>query len=1001
MLGWINPPLNEQQNDTSHKCGSILKRIHSRIFSPSSGTPTGNVAEEPPFAAAHPPQVEKEDKPAYSETESRQASAKLWSIYIGEAERYDKALVESWKADMEGMLIFSGLFSASLTAFLVESYQTLQPDTGAATVQLLTQISQQLAAPATNKPLASLDSSVYQPTTSSLVCNTLWFTSLTLSITCALLATLVEQWAREFLHRTEKHPSPIRRARVFSFLYFGVRRFGMHVVVDLIPLLLHVAMILFLAGLIAFLVPINEFLMGLIGAILVIFLAIYTVMTLLPIISSDCPYRTPFSGFVWRLIQDARKRWPGSASPAVTNLNDVMLARALQKSGRRDQRAISWTVDSLTDDGELLPFIEAIPEALFGPKGSYRHNDHMFISILNGLPNQESLGRRITDLLLNARNMENVNPLRHRSLTAGMKAIWALGMIAGRRGKLFTHGENFWFDVHTITANQTPDNPWGPRSDWPHSLEDSADFAIRYSQVHNIRSCITSLAHFAEAKLATYNMNDLDLRLKTLLIRFEELGNHTDPLHQILAPLMEMLEAWSSNKSGLGKDLSVIQDILRSMTKEDIWNGIDVALLTGFLLGAASSICKGYDLPYEYEKTCFEVVPRIPRVLDNVQIIVPKQPALVFSLLQNNIIKYLESSAFGADSSSNTTCLLDNVMSCVLRLFPLLKAQDVMPILVLYLGKRNSRGAIQVAFAHCKQHHLAYLLDCLVGMLDSTNEACILPAICITMIQGEYDGVVRVWHERDDQIYDLMTMRGIFDSAQCLCLSMLLKKRRLLHFFLFSRKLLHLVDLNKRHTPDSVELMGDGICSQHVRQRSHEKWRQLIAHPFLASGSPRENTISEHSTATQLVADISARVERSMIICWTEFILACPLAMDQPYLPDTMHAMCDPHFDSFCAVDAEIMVNFAKSWIVLVNHLVSDPRNVQLQTTVRLLFLDDLHAQFYYHPKAAPIYTEALMIYSKFLQDTSEQNDQLLKGAQMALDALASRMLQESSNNHP
>jgi hypothetical protein len=29
-------------------------------------------------------------------------------VYISEAEKYDKALVESWKSDMSGMLIFVG-----------------------------------------------------------------------------------------------------------------------------------------------------------------------------------------------------------------------------------------------------------------------------------------------------------------------------------------------------------------------------------------------------------------------------------------------------------------------------------------------------------------------------------------------------------------------------------------------------------------------------------------------------------------------------------------------------------------------------------------------------------------------------------------------------------------------------------------------------------------------------------------------------------------------------
>ncbi|KAJ6563872.1 hypothetical protein B0H19DRAFT_904102, partial [Mycena capillaripes] len=67
------------------------------------------------------------------------------SVYISEAEKYDKGLVESWKNDMEGMLIFAGLFSASLPAFLIESYKTLTPDPGA-TTNLLIQISNQLAA---------------------------------------------------------------------------------------------------------------------------------------------------------------------------------------------------------------------------------------------------------------------------------------------------------------------------------------------------------------------------------------------------------------------------------------------------------------------------------------------------------------------------------------------------------------------------------------------------------------------------------------------------------------------------------------------------------------------------------------------------------------------------------------------------------------------------------------------------------------------------------------
>ncbi|KAJ7088507.1 hypothetical protein B0H15DRAFT_780793, partial [Mycena belliarum] len=368
----------------------------------------------------------------YSKAESKQTSAKLWSIYIDEAQRYDTALVESWKADMEGMLIFSGLFSASLTAFLIESYRTLQEDSGTMTVQLLSGISQQLAAMATNSTMPSTSTTQnesFHPALSSLICNTLWFISLCLSITCALLATLVEQWAREFLHKTEKRPSPIQRARVFSFLYFGVHRFGMHGVVDLIPLLLHVSLMLFLAGLVAFLLPINQLMVVLISVFLGVFLMLYCVLTVLPLVTLDSPYHTPFSGPVWNLAQYIHKRLMSVSHQTTTNLHDKIVSQALQTSESRDRRALQWTLDSLTDDNELIPFLEAIPDAIHGVRGFHLVNDYLFLPLLD-TSNQRPLGVCISDLLLSCGNMAETSPMRSRGQLAAIKATWALGMIS-------------------------------------------------------------------------------------------------------------------------------------------------------------------------------------------------------------------------------------------------------------------------------------------------------------------------------------------------------------------------------------------------------------------------------------------------------------------------------------------------------------------------------------------------------------------------------------------
>ncbi|TDL14156.1 hypothetical protein BD410DRAFT_757353, partial [Rickenella mellea] len=132
-------------------------------------------------------------------------SDNMWSIYVAEADKFDKTLVDSWRGDMEGILIFAGLFSASLTAFIIESYKKLSRDSGDATVALLAQISSQLSN-GTNLgiPTPSPANTPFQPTPSAVIVNILWFLSLALALVCALCATMVEQWARNYLQLIER-----------------------------------------------------------------------------------------------------------------------------------------------------------------------------------------------------------------------------------------------------------------------------------------------------------------------------------------------------------------------------------------------------------------------------------------------------------------------------------------------------------------------------------------------------------------------------------------------------------------------------------------------------------------------------------------------------------------------------------------------------------------------------------------------------------------------------
>ncbi|KAJ7278675.1 hypothetical protein C8J57DRAFT_1502536 [Mycena rebaudengoi] len=357
---------------------------------------------------------------------------------------------------MDGMLIFAGLFSASLTAFIIESYKKLSPDSSAATLALLAQISDQLAGKAGNSTLA-IPATPFVPATTALICNALWFISLGLSLSSALIATLLEQWARDFLHRADLRSAPIIRARIFSYLYYGLQRFNIHMVVEFIPLLLHLSLLFFFAGLVLFLLPVNNIIMGIAAALFGLFVVVYSVLTFLPLIYLDCPYRTPLSGLCWRLLQTLRpylKRrpfTPATSRKALSSDHSDTMAEAMVRCTTeasvqraiRDQRALIWTVKALTDEVELEPFVESIPDALWGPNGRRRVFDDYILGIANDP--EAHLVTRIEDLLRSCDSgLLSVEIKERRQITC-LKALWAIASLAEP-----TIATNFLFDLPVV-----------------------------------------------------------------------------------------------------------------------------------------------------------------------------------------------------------------------------------------------------------------------------------------------------------------------------------------------------------------------------------------------------------------------------------------------------------------------------------------------------------------------------------------------------------------------
>jgi hypothetical protein len=62
---------------------------------------------------------------------------------------------------------------------------------------------------------------------------------LAMGLTCTLLATLSQQWARRYLWVTQPRCSPHRRSRVRSFFAEGVDKLHLPWAVEVLPTLLH------------------------------------------------------------------------------------------------------------------------------------------------------------------------------------------------------------------------------------------------------------------------------------------------------------------------------------------------------------------------------------------------------------------------------------------------------------------------------------------------------------------------------------------------------------------------------------------------------------------------------------------------------------------------------------------------------------------------------------------------------------------------------------------
>jgi len=194
-------------------------------------------------------------------------------------------------------IVQAGLFSAILTAFLIETRKGLQQDSQVITNQLLQQVVSHLQNPAvstnTTQPISITP---YAPSSAILWVNGLWFVSLTFSLTGAFGTILAKGWVSQFIPVSAGLPlvDACNRHRRF----FGDDQRHLRAVISALPITLHIAFYLFFGGLVILLFGDDSRIAVVVTVLIAITMLLYLGCSTRPILNPNSPFRTPISNIL-------------------------------------------------------------------------------------------------------------------------------------------------------------------------------------------------------------------------------------------------------------------------------------------------------------------------------------------------------------------------------------------------------------------------------------------------------------------------------------------------------------------------------------------------------------------------------------------------------------------------------------------------------------------------------------------------------------------------------
>ena len=238
----------------------------------------------------------------------------------------------------------------------------------------------------TYNPSTVLKPPAFSPPPYAAVVNSLWFSSLLISLTTAVLAISAQYWVRQYIKVTQSAQYvPHKRARVRAFVASG---FSIPRAIEILPVMVHLYLLLFIAGLLKYLSHINRivFIIICVCAVLLPFFHLWIVITSSRWLGSP-PYTVYFSLIEWFIIcaiiiehDFIEPNRPQPIKMGVPMLIIVTLGffimtwgsgksfstkrraeEASHQSSVLDTHILDLTLDGLSEDNTRESFFESIP----------------------------------------------------------------------------------------------------------------------------------------------------------------------------------------------------------------------------------------------------------------------------------------------------------------------------------------------------------------------------------------------------------------------------------------------------------------------------------------------------------------------------------------------------------------------------------------------------------------------------------------------------------------